>query len=113
MKIDYQGACKAKKKSVSLGYAYGCSGSSRGSIGLTADMRLGVGGACMLSGGLYVDAKELKELLGISTSKAYGLIRAVNDELKAKGYMTVQGKAPRRYLMERIACGPADEVKPA
>ncbi len=59
----------------------------------------------MLSGGLYIDAKELKDLLNISISKAYGIIRDVNTELKEKGYMTVQGKAPRKYLFERIGCG--------
>lgn len=64
----------------------------------------------MISDGLFIDAEELKALLDISKSKAYDIIKAVNKELKEKGYMVIQGKAPRKYLFDRIGCGGKEEA---
>lgn len=50
----------------------------------------------------YVTAEELSEAYGICLSKAYKLIRQLNAELEAKGFITVQGKVPRRYVEERV-----------
>lgn len=51
----------------------------------------------------FVTAKDVKETLGISQSKAYRIVQKLNDELKEKGYITVQGKVSRRYFEERVA----------
>lgn len=48
------------------------------------------------------NANELAEVLGISASKAYGYIRQMNEELKAKGFLTVRGKIPAAYVEERF-----------
>ena len=50
----------------------------------------------------YVTAEELSEAYGICLSKAYKMIRQLNAELEAKGFMIVQGKVPRRYVEERV-----------
>lgn len=47
-------------------------------------------------------AGDLAELLGVSESKAYGLIRIMNDELQKKGYLTLRGRVPAAYVQERF-----------
>lgn len=37
----------------------------------------------------YLTAREVAEVCGVSDGKAYGLIREMNAELKAAGYMTL------------------------
>ncbi|WP_368308240.1 HTH domain-containing protein [Mediterraneibacter gnavus] len=49
----------------------------------------------------YVTANELAETLGVSTGQAYKIIRRLNNELDKKGFITVSGKCPRRYLEEK------------
>ena len=47
-------------------------------------------------------AKDVAEILGICTNKAYEVIRQLNGELREKGYMVVEHRVPRKYLMERF-----------
>lgn len=51
------------------------------------------------------NAKELGELLGCSQGMSYKLIRQMNEELKAKGYMTLRGKVSREYVKLRFFGG--------
>lgn len=53
----------------------------------------------------YATAKEVAEALGVSEGKAYGIIRELNSQLKAAGYITVQGKVNRRYFEEKCCYG--------
>lgn len=53
----------------------------------------------------YLSAKEVAEALGISESKAYGIIRELNRQLEASGYITVAGKVNRRYFEEKCCYG--------
>lgn len=58
---------------------------------------------------LYIGAQELMKLLPIKKTKAYEIIKAVNEELKAMGKITIRGKAPKDYTMEKLAIKkPAD-----
>lgn len=50
----------------------------------------------------YVNVKDVQEILGISQSKAYRIIKELNSELKAEGYITVQGKVSRNFFNTRI-----------
>lgn len=50
---------------------------------------------------LYLNVHDVMDLLGISKSKAYQIIKDLNGEMSAKGYLTVNGKVNRRYLLER------------
>ena len=52
--------------------------------------------------GRFMGVSEVQELLSISRSSAYRLIKTLNEELNEKGYITISGKVSSRYLMERI-----------
>lgn len=50
---------------------------------------------------IYLSAKDISELLEVSRSKAYKLIRTMNTELAAKGYLVIPGKVPTAYFKEQ------------
>ena len=50
----------------------------------------------------YMGVEEVKQVLQIKDSKAYAVIRILNAELAQKGYLTVRGKVPEKYLLERF-----------
>jgi predicted transcriptional regulator len=52
----------------------------------------------------YIKADEVAEMMDISKSKAYEIIRNLNKELKSKGMITTAGRISRRYLEERLYC---------
>lgn len=56
-----------------------------------------IGGGRMRS---YLTGNDVIEILGVSRSLAYKLIRNMNDDLAAKGYLTVAGKVPKKYFEE-------------
>lgn len=41
----------------------------------------------------FVTAQEVAEIMGVSRSKAYQIVREMNRELKSMGYITVSGNA--------------------
>ena len=49
----------------------------------------------------YIKAKEISEMLGVSNSKAYSIIRELNTELKERGYLTIPGKVSRAFFFEK------------
>ena len=49
----------------------------------------------------YITAQEVAEAMGVSVGKAYAIIRELNAELKAKGYITVAGKVSRVFFQEK------------
>ena len=51
---------------------------------------------------LFIGATEVGKLLGVCRSKAYKIIQELNDELKAKGYIIIQGITHRAYILEKI-----------
>lgn len=51
---------------------------------------------------LFIKADEVAELLGVSRAEAYRVIKRLNDELSAKGYIVVNGRVNRKYLEEQI-----------
>lgn len=50
----------------------------------------------------FYTAQDLKNLLMVSESKAYGLIRQMNDELQDQGFLTVRGRIPVAYVEKRF-----------
>ena len=52
----------------------------------------------------FVRVEEVAELLDISESHAYKIMRELNTELKCKGKITNAGRVSRRYLEERLYC---------
>ncbi len=49
-----------------------------------------------------VTVKDIMAALDISESKAYGIIRTLNQELAAKGYITIPGKVPTAFFEEKL-----------
>ena len=50
----------------------------------------------------YVKAAEVAEMIGVSRAKAYKMVAAMNEELKAKNYLVISGRVPRKFLMEKL-----------
>lgn len=48
-----------------------------------------------------INKDVVADMLSVSKSMAYKVIRTLNEELKDKGFMTVQGRVPEDYLKER------------
>ena len=49
-----------------------------------------------------LDVEGVKALIPVQNTKAYAIIRQLNEELQSKGYMTILGHVPERYQMERF-----------
>lgn len=52
--------------------------------------------------GAFVTAAEVSKVMGVSKAYAYRIIKRLNDELSAKGYLVIQGKTSRKYFREKI-----------
>ena len=50
----------------------------------------------------FLEVGEVMQILGISRSAAYKLMRQINSELERKGYIVIRGKVSRKYFEERI-----------
>ena len=55
----------------------------------------------------FLTANDVAEYMGISVPMAYKVIRQLNDELKAQGYITISGKVSRIYFEKKIYMGVA------
>lgn len=49
-----------------------------------------------------MNVKDVMEVLGVSESKAYGIIRQLNSELIEKQYIVIPGKVPTAYFEEKV-----------
>jgi len=50
----------------------------------------------------FITATDVAKIMGISRSKSYQIVRAMNRELKAQGYLTVAGKCPAQYFKQKF-----------
>ena len=50
----------------------------------------------------FLEVEDVMQILGISRSAAYKLMRQINSELEKKGYIVIRGKVSRKYFEERI-----------
>lgn len=50
----------------------------------------------------FLGAEDVAKTLGVSTVTGYRIIKKLNDELKAQGYITVAGKISKRYFYEKV-----------
>ena len=51
---------------------------------------------------LFIRASEVSEVMDVSRAYAYRVIKQLNEELNAKGYIVVNGRTSRKYFFERI-----------
>lgn len=50
----------------------------------------------------FVDVNDVMCILEIRKSKAYTVIKTLNEELKKQGFLTVKGKVPKKYFQTKI-----------
>ena len=50
----------------------------------------------------FIRVKEVAEELQVSVPYAYKIIKMLNDELKAQGFMTISGRVSREYFYQRF-----------
>ncbi len=55
-----------------------------------------------LMGQQFMRVEEVAEILDVSTSYAYKVIRELNEELKRKGFITISGRVNRECFNERL-----------
>ncbi|MBQ9762017.1 MAG: DNA-binding protein [Oscillospiraceae bacterium] len=53
----------------------------------------------------YLTAADVAEFMDISIPMAYKIIRKLNDELSAGGYIVVAGRVSRHYFEQKIYGG--------
>lgn len=51
----------------------------------------------------FIRTDDVAQELNVSKSYAYKLIRKLNEELKAKGFITIAGRVNRQYFYERLS----------
>lgn len=54
---------------------------------------------------LFVTADTIAKDFKVSKGFAYRMIREMNEELKAQGYLTIAGRVSKKYYLERIYGG--------
>ncbi|MGL4791759.1 MAG: DNA-binding protein [Phocaeicola sp.] len=50
----------------------------------------------------FMRAEDVAEVLGVSKSFAYKVMKKLNDELKLQGYVTIAGRVNKEYFMEKL-----------
>ena len=50
----------------------------------------------------FIRVDEVAKELDVSKPYAYKIMRQLNDELKAKGFITIAGRVNRQYFNERL-----------
>ena len=53
----------------------------------------------------FLNAADVAEYMEVSVPKAYKIIRSLNDELVAQGYLVVAGRVSRNYFLQKIYGG--------
>lgn len=50
----------------------------------------------------FLNAADVSAYMDISVPMAYKIIRKLNDELKAQGFITISGKINRHYFEQKV-----------
>lgn len=53
----------------------------------------------------FLNAQDVAQFMGISVPMAYKIIRRLNDELVAAGYLIVDGRISRTYFEQKVYGG--------
>ena len=59
----------------------------------------------MMENKRFLNASDVSAYMGVSVPMAYKIIRRLNDELAAQGYITVAGKVSRAYFEHKTYGG--------
>lgn len=61
----------------------------------------------MLQNQMFYYMEDVSEMLNISSSAAYKIIRNLNQELSSMGFITIAGRVPCKFFEEKFYCGNA------
>ena len=50
----------------------------------------------------YYTHKDIQQILQVSESKAYKIIRELNKQLEDMGYITIRGRVSRKFFEEKF-----------
>ncbi len=50
----------------------------------------------------FYTVKDIQNLLGVSKTKAYDIIRKLNQDLEERGFIVVRGKIYKEYFNKRL-----------
>lgn len=60
-------------------------------------------------GNLFLRAEEVQQILGVSKSYAYKVIKEMNSELQRQGFHTIAGRVSKQYFFEKVNYMPQAE----
>ena len=60
-------------------------------------------------GNLFLRADDVQQILGVSKSYAYKVIKEMNSELQRQGYRTIAGRVSKQYFCEKVNYQPQAE----
>lgn len=58
----------------------------------------------------FMRVDNVAKELDVSNSHAYRIMKALNDELEAKGYMVVSGRVNRAFFMKKFCYKEEEEM---
>lgn len=58
----------------------------------------------------FLNAGDVASFMDVSVPMAYRIIRKLNAELAARGYITVAGKVSKAYFEEKVYCAASSTV---
>ena len=50
----------------------------------------------------FIKVEEVAQVLGVSKSYAYKIVREMNNELKLRGFLTIAGRVSKQYFEEKF-----------
>ncbi|MEG0770838.1 MAG: DNA-binding protein [Clostridia bacterium] len=59
---------------------------------------------------IFINSDEVANILRISKSYAYKIVRKLNAELKEKGYITISGRINKQYFYEKTCYTPKERM---
>lgn len=52
----------------------------------------------------FLNASDISMLMDVSMSKAYKIIKELNNELRKSGYIVVSGRVSKSYFEQKVYC---------
>ena len=60
---------------------------------------------------IFITVAEAADILGISKSHAYKIVRDLNRDMKAMGYLTIAGRINKSYFLEKTCYSPGRSLQ--
>lgn len=57
----------------------------------------------------FLRVEDVADILCISKSHAYKIVQKLNNEMRAKGYITIAGRVNKQFFLEKTCYGITNE----